>query len=237
MKTVWLAVLAAGFLATGVAPLAGAQEVSWIRSRDTAMDRARETGLPVLVVVTAGAWCDPCTWLDDRTFSAPEVASLINAGYVPLRVLDTDGEVESWGVDRLPTIIMLHSTGEEMRRISGAVTSRVLLSALAPLAGGTTGVAASREDTLRGAVFRLGAVGTLWNDGGALWYSQDAGLPPRMEEYDRDDTFLYVRDPASATLLGIPVRRPEGRGAPIMLWQWSLQHREWRQLQEMTRLD
>jgi hypothetical protein len=89
---------------------------------------------------------------------------------------------------------------------------------------------------LRGAVFRIGDKGTLWNDGGAFWYSQDAGLPPRLEEYDRDEVFLYLRDRASATLLGVPVART-GREVFSVLWKWDVETRRWEEAAELERID
>ncbi len=220
-----------------------AETITWRTDSEAALAEAQQRGTPVLVLVTAGAWCDPCVWLDENVLDRPEVVSLVNAGFIPVRIPDSDPGWRHWEVQRLPSMIILGSDGEEMRRIRGAVSSQVLLSALAPLAGSGRRSAAvpsendATRDGLRGAVFRLGVVGTLWNDGGAIWYSQDAGLPPRLEEYDRDETFLYLRDVASATLLGVPVEPPAQRGAVQTLWRWDLQARRWQELLEMSRLD
>lgn len=224
-----------------------AQSIDWRDTVDGAFSDARESGLPVLLLVTGGVWCDPCNWLEDNTLQERSVTSLIDAGFVPVRLLDTQPGWEDFRIERLPTIVVMDTDGVELDRIAGAVTGDVLRGALAPYAASVEGSrddersattgdeAGSRRDSLRGAVFRIDSVGTLWNDGAANWYSQDAGLPPRLEEYDRDEVFLYLRDRASATLIAVPVERPEA-GARAVLWRWDPNEQDWRELTELQRL-
>ncbi|TVR67557.1 MAG: thioredoxin family protein [Spirochaetaceae bacterium] len=217
-----------------------ADAIPWIEETDSAFLEAERSGRPVLLLVTGGLWCDPCNWLEENTLAQRSVSSLIAAGFVPVRILDTDPGWDDWGVERLPTLLVLDATGEEIDRVAGAVTPPVLQELLAPHAASLPGVvresSRSDEDVLRGAVFRIGSTGTLWNDGGANWFSQDAGLPPRLEEYDRDETFLYLRDRGSATLLGVPLERAL-RGAKSSLWRWNLETRDWEEAADLDRLD
>lgn len=242
---VYLAILLLGIIA---AP-SRLGAISWTDDVNVAMHEAEQAGKPVLLLVTAGTWCDPCKWLEDNTLSESSVKSLVNAGFVPVRLLDTEPGWERWGVRRVPTILILDAGGEELARIPGAITAAVLQERLAPLAASLMHDPATVRrietepvepdmvlDTLRGAVFRIGSAGTLWNDGGANWYSQDAGLPPRLEEYDRDDTFLYLRDRTSGTLLGVPLERPR-RGGRAPLWRWNLDARDWEEAAVLERLD
>lgn len=214
--------------------------LSWVEDIDTALTESEKTGKPVLLLVTGGIWCDPCNWLEENTLTQASIASLVRAGFVPVRILDTDPGWDSWGVERLPTLIVLDSRGEEITRLTGPVTAQVLREALAPHAASLESPQRERTvsalEALRGAVFRIGTVGTLWNDGGANWYSQDAGLPPRLEEYDRDDTFLYLQDRGSATLLGVPLERTP-RGGSAVLWRWSLEQQDWEEATSLERLD
>lgn len=240
IRTAILSLLAAVVLL--VLPIGIASAIPWMDDVDAALEEAGETGKPVLLLVTAGAWCDPCVWFDENALEEESVRSLVAAGFVPVRILDTEPGWESYGVQRLPTVVILESGGEELDRIDGVVTADVLRSTLAPLAAGGSPAATGRRtaldavDSLRGAVFRIGSSGTLWNDGGANWYSQDAGLPPRLDEYDRDEVFLYLRDRSSATLLGVPLQVPP-RGTPGVLWRWNLEGRTWEEAAELHRLD
>ena len=84
---------------------------------------------------------------------------------------------------------------------------------------------------LRGAVFQV-ADGTIWNDGGALWYTEGLGLPGRFEEYDRDSAFLYLRDPASATILAVTVTNNE---LDRRLWRWDQTENGWQEVGPMVR--
>ncbi len=239
------AILSAVFVLTATLP-AGA--ISWRDTVDSALEESARTGKPVLLLVSAGIWCDPCVWLEDNTLEESSIRSLVNAGFIPVRIPDTEPGWERWDVRRLPTVLVLNPDGTELARVAGAVTAPVLQQHLAPLAATVrrddrdTPTPTTEErprsslDALRGAVFRIGSAGTLWNDGGANWYSQDAGLPPQLEEYDRDETFLYLRDRSSATLLGVPLDRPR-EGSPLILWRWNLDRRDWEQVTELLRLD
>jgi hypothetical protein len=98
-------------------------------------------------------------------------------------------------------------------------------------AGTDTSVGTADAADLRGAVFQV-ADGTIWNDGGALWYTQSLELPGRFEEYDRDSAFLYLRDPASATILAITVTDNE---LDRRLWRWDRAENGWQEVGPLVR--
>jgi hypothetical protein len=224
-----------GFVA--IPPVQG-EEIAWRLTEGEAASEAAMGGIPMFVLITAGDWCDPCRWLNSNTLRDAPVARVINNSYIPLFYTDGNPEASRYRADRLPTIVILDSEGSELDRVSGAVSSSMLLTTLAAHVSGESAnwsPVAAADKSLSSAVFRLGNVGTLWNDGSDRWFSQDAGLPPRMEQYDQDDTFVYIRDRGSATLIGIP--RETASGATTTLWQWDVQRREWRQMREMVRLD
>lgn len=229
------AALLGGFFVT---PTIHAEEIAWRLTEGEAGQEAAMSGVPMFVLITAGDWCDPCRWLSTNTLRDAPVARVINNSYIPLFYNDGNPEAARYRVERLPTIIILDSNGDELERLSGAVSSSMLLTTLASHVSGESAnwsPVTAAQKSLTNAVFRVGNVGTLWNDGSDRWFSQDAGLPPRMEQYDQDDSFVYIRDRGSATLIGVP--RETASGATTTLWQWDVQRREWRQMREMTRLD
>lgn len=62
--------------------------VNWLDWGPEAFERAKRDNKPILLDISA-AWCHWCHRLDEDTYSNPEVAVLINAQFIPVRV-DTD---------------------------------------------------------------------------------------------------------------------------------------------------
>jgi uncharacterized protein len=62
--------------------------VAWQEWDRAAFDRARAEGKPILLSISA-VWCHWCHVMERTTYGDPEVAALINARYIPIRV-DTD---------------------------------------------------------------------------------------------------------------------------------------------------
>jgi len=211
---------------------------------EDALSRAETTGQPLIILVTGGAWCDPCTWMEENSLTSPELRRRLQESWIAVRIPDTDPAWQRWDVARLPTILYLDSQGEELERTEGAVTAdslvRTMTQVRRELALGTDdgdddadGTPAAAEATIAtglqtGTRYGIGS-GVIWNDGGALWYTEDAGLPPRLEEYDRDEAFLYLRDGSSGTILAITV----AEDVPPSLWRWIQSERRWREIGEL----
>lgn len=223
---------------------------AWDMPVAEALDRAATTGRPVAVLITGGAWCDPCRWLADNTLTSPQIETETAGRWHRARLSDTDPAFAEFEVERLPTILFLAPDGTELSRTVGAVTVDTVVDEMqrvrqrrAEAGGGGTdeavdasaGVAApgaTGADAIRGREFRI-AAGTIGNDGGATWYTQDAGLPPRLEEYDQDEAFLYLRDESSGTILAITVVDAD-RPA---LWRWDTVERTWVEVGDLEPLD
>ncbi len=62
--------------------------VAWQEWNAAAFDRARIEEKPILLSISA-VWCHWCHIMDRTTYGNPEIAALINARYIPIRV-DTD---------------------------------------------------------------------------------------------------------------------------------------------------
>jgi len=59
--------------------------VQWQEWGPSAFDRARAEGKPVLLGISA-VWCHWCHVMDQSTYADPEVARVVNEGFVPIRV-------------------------------------------------------------------------------------------------------------------------------------------------------
>lgn len=224
-----------------VSPAATAQ---WENSVEDALSQAESTGKPILLLVTGGAWCDPCTWMEENSLTSPELRARLQEEWIALRIRDTDSAWQRWDITRLPTMLFLDPQGQELGRATGAVTADSLVRTMTQvrrelvLGSDTAGDTAGDEDsptevanvtTLQtGTRYRIGS-GIIWNDGGALWFTEDAGLPPRLEEYDRDEAFLYLRDGSSGTILAITV----ADDVPPSLWRWNQSERRWGEIGEL----
>lgn len=96
-------------------------EVPWATSWDAAFERARSEGKPVLATFSA-EWCVWCARLESTTFGDRKVASLLADRVVPID-LDVDGPgrelSDRYGVDPLPTVVVLSQDGVELGRIVG----------------------------------------------------------------------------------------------------------------------
>jgi len=107
------------------------QPFPWIESNlDQGMSRAQESGRKLIVDFWA-TWCGPCRSLDEWIWSDAEVAAVLNAGYVGVK-LDADLEkdlVKRYRVEGYPTVIVLDSSGTEIKRF-GYLPSKEMLDAL-----------------------------------------------------------------------------------------------------------
>ena len=98
------------------------EEITWVTDWDGAFERAR--GEKKVVVVDFYAdWCVWCRRLDTTTYRDPEVVRYMSEEVIPVK-MDVEARpgkalANKYGVDGLPTIVILSPEGEELGRIPG----------------------------------------------------------------------------------------------------------------------
>lgn len=110
----------------------GTVSVDWEQDLDDALERARAEDKAVLVNFYAD-WCVWCQRLDATTLRDANVASLLSDRVVTVK-LDVDGDGEdvsaAYGVEALPTVLVLDAEGREIGRIPGYQPPAGFLEAL-----------------------------------------------------------------------------------------------------------
>ena len=128
-----------------VASALAAGDPGWESGLPAALAKAKATGKPVLVDVSA-TWCGPCQKLA-ASFRDPQVAAAVQRGFVAVNV-DADADAATarkYKVSGLPTLLVLAADGTELARASGHRSPAELLawlgqhakSAPKPAAGGS----------------------------------------------------------------------------------------------------
>ncbi len=83
------------------------------------LSQAAETGKPVVLVFTA-AWCPPCQIMKKRVWPDPQVQQLIAGKYhkvvIDVDLPETRHISDQFGVQYLPTIVILDAAGNERKR-------------------------------------------------------------------------------------------------------------------------
>jgi len=107
------------------------QPFPWIESNfERGLAEANASGRKLIVDFWT-TWCGPCRSLDEWIWSDAEVAAVLNAGYVGVK-LDADLEkdlVKRFHIEGYPTMVVLDSSGKEIKRF-GYLSSKDMLEIL-----------------------------------------------------------------------------------------------------------
>ena len=104
---------------------------AWGRDLDAALAQAKGAGRKVFIDFETD-WCGPCKTMDEWIYTDAEVAGLLGAGYVGVK-LDGDLEkalVKRFAVAGYPTMIVLDASGKELWRAVGYQSSKELIARL-----------------------------------------------------------------------------------------------------------
>jgi thiol-disulfide isomerase/thioredoxin len=91
-------------------------------SLEEAIEKAKKENKLVFVDVYA-EWCGPCKMLDRDVFPDKDLGKKLNKSFISIKV-DGDEEInwglkESFGISAYPTMLMIHPTSAENRKIEG----------------------------------------------------------------------------------------------------------------------
>ena len=134
-----IAIGLAAALSTRAAAPAASQGIHWIPSESEAMRVARAERRPVLADFWAD-WCGACAELDRSVWGNPGVQAEIRR-FVPVRLDGSEGgaaltsgryddAARRWGVNVLPSVVLLDPQGNVLDRIVGVVAADEMMKRL-----------------------------------------------------------------------------------------------------------
>ncbi|KAF5072321.1 Thiol:disulfide interchange protein DsbD [anaerobic digester metagenome] len=103
--------------------------IQWGNDLNQAMEEAKKSNKTIFIDFYAD-WCSYCGEMDEETFTDPQVKEKLTQNYVLLKVdVDKNPDLSSkYRAYSLPTIVIVDSSGNEIKRIIGYQTPEQLLS-------------------------------------------------------------------------------------------------------------
>jgi thioredoxin-related protein len=106
-------------------------ETTWLHNYDEALANAKQDSKPIFVDCFAD-WCVWCHKLDKEVYTDPKFEIFLQ-GFVPLRLnvedhADGSRVAASYGVDSLPSILILDGEGKLLNRIGGFMDAKDLIN-------------------------------------------------------------------------------------------------------------
>jgi thioredoxin-like negative regulator of GroEL len=91
----------------------------WSTDYTNSLSLALQNQKPALIFFTA-SWCGPCKLMARSTLSQPEVQSaLSNVAPVAIDIDENHDLAARYGIDAVPTFVMLSPSGNEVQRVTG----------------------------------------------------------------------------------------------------------------------
>lgn len=103
--------------------------IQWGNDLNQAMEEAKKSNKTIFIDFYAD-WCSYCGEMDEETYTDPQVVGKLTQNYVLLKVdVDENPSLSSkYKAYSLPTIVIVDSSGNEIKRIIGYQTPEQLLS-------------------------------------------------------------------------------------------------------------
>ncbi|MEG3224112.1 MAG: hypothetical protein BME94_00955 [Methanobacteriales archaeon Met13] len=105
--------------------------IVWSTDLNSALQQAKTTNKMVFIDFYAD-WCEYCRQMDQDTYTDPRVQERLAQSYIAVKI-DTDKNPDlsaKYGIIGLPTMVILDSNGQGIKRISGYQSADQLLSQL-----------------------------------------------------------------------------------------------------------
>lgn len=118
-----------GFTHSNTASTQSHPTVKWYTNLTAGLQEAKNTDKPVFIDFYAG-WCSYCKKLDENTLSNSSVEEKLSQNYVLVKI-DTDQNPDlssQYQIYNLPTMVILNSNGQEIKRQQGYITADQLLN-------------------------------------------------------------------------------------------------------------
>ena len=102
---------------------AGPEAVQWRKDYAAAKAESNQASKPMVVYFTA-AWCPPCQWMSQNTWTDPRVGAAMK-DYVPVKVdVDANRSVaRQYGVSSIPRILVVGTDGNIQRDETGSMSA------------------------------------------------------------------------------------------------------------------
>ncbi len=116
-----------------VAQTVQAAKVNFASNAIAAKETARKQG-KIYFYDFVAKWCMPCRWMDETTYTDPELARYINENVIPVKIDidDFDGFAlkQKYKVEALPTIILFSPDGKVLARYTESMPPSKMMSIL-----------------------------------------------------------------------------------------------------------
>jgi len=108
-------------------------DIAWAQNYDSAAKQAADTGKPLILYFT-GKWCVPCKIMKRQVWADREVATSVNAGFIPVSIdLDSPDNASlltRYKVSGAPVTIITDPQGNALRWRAGGIGKAEFLDLL-----------------------------------------------------------------------------------------------------------